>query len=163
MPLELFHLGQPNLISRSGQSTPPILGDFRRVGLVFGSCSPYDAVCFAFRAACEFRVYVRDHFAHTIHTDLPIRLARPPHCDPTQTVDRISRFDRAGLTTSKILELSLKNVRSIRPSSSAAGSSWAPSASPQRRPAACATTSRQGLTLLHFSAQPEPFLTQNTP
>jgi len=39
---------------------------------------------------------------------------------------------------------------------------WGPAAA--RRTWSCATTSRrQGLTLVHFSAQPEPFLTQHAP
>jgi len=32
-----------------------------------------------------------------------------------------------------------------------------------RRDTAAAAAAAQGLTLVHFSAQPEPFLTQNTP
>ena len=43
-------------------------------------------------------MYVRGHSAHTTYTDLPIRLARPRHCDPSQNVDRISRLSRAGLS-----------------------------------------------------------------
>jgi len=39
-------------------------------------------------------------FAHTSYTDLPIRLARSPQSDPTQNVDRIWIFNRAGLTRS---------------------------------------------------------------
>jgi hypothetical protein len=35
--------GQPDSISRSGQSAPSILGDFGRVGSVFGSFYPCDA------------------------------------------------------------------------------------------------------------------------
>jgi len=48
------------------------------------------------------------------------------------------------------------------------GSVRGPSGMSARRSATCAGTrlsarARQGLTLVHFSAQPEPFLTQNTP
>jgi len=84
-------IGQPDLISKSGQPAPSsIFADFGRVGSVFGSFCPYDAVYFGFRVAREFRVYDRGHFALTIYTDLPIRLARgSPHRDPTQNVDRI--------------------------------------------------------------------------
>jgi len=70
-------LGQPDLISRSGQPAPSILGDFRRVGSDFGSFSSHDAVHFGFRIAREFRVYARVHFANTIQTDLLIQLTRP--------------------------------------------------------------------------------------
>jgi hypothetical protein len=89
-------LGRPNQTSESGQPAPSVLGDFGRVGSVSEPFCPHDAVYFGFKVACEFEVHVRGHFAHTIHTDLPIRLARPPHCDPTQNVDGISRFNRAG-------------------------------------------------------------------
>ena len=76
---------------------PPILGDFGRVESLFGSFCPYDAVCFGFTVAREFRGYIRGHFAHTIQTDSPIRLACRPTANPTQNVDRISRLNRAGL------------------------------------------------------------------
>ena len=71
-------LGQPSLISRSSQPAHSNLGDFGRVGSVFGSFCPYDAVYFGLWVTREFRVYVRRYFAHTIQIDLPIPLARPP-------------------------------------------------------------------------------------
>ena len=79
-----------------------ILGDFGRVSSVFRLFCPYDAFYFGCRVAREFRVCVRGRFAHTIHADLPIRLARPPHCDATQNVDRISRCNHAGLRAAQV-------------------------------------------------------------
>jgi len=88
--------GQLDVISRSCQPAPSILGDFGRVGSAFGSFCLYDAIRFEFRVSLEFWVHVMGHFAHTTYTDSPIRLAPRPTVNPTQNVDRISILDRAG-------------------------------------------------------------------
>ena len=81
-------LGQPDLISRSGQPASSILGDYGRVGSIFGSFCQYDAVWFGFRAYREFRVYIR---VILLKRFSPIGLARLPRCHPTQNVDWLSR------------------------------------------------------------------------
>ena len=47
-----------------------------------GTFCPYDAVDSGLRVAVRFRVAVRGHFAHTIETDPPIRLAPRPAANP---------------------------------------------------------------------------------
>jgi len=78
--------GRRIFISRSGRpaaAPASILCDFGRVGSVFGACYQYDSVSFGFRVAGGVRVYVRDHFAHTVQTDDLIRLARRAAHQPT--------------------------------------------------------------------------------
>ena len=94
-------LARSDLILRFGQSAPSILGDFGRVGSIVGSFCPHDAVYCGFSVAREFNVYCHESFGPYDVDRLADATRLPPHCNPTQNVDRISRSNRVGLIVNK--------------------------------------------------------------